>query len=115
MRKATGYLLWMFLVGWAWGQQSSSNPATVPTVIRFAGNLTDANGKPVSGVAGVTFSLYTDQQGGVPPRVETQNVHTDQNGHYSATLGSTSTQGLLPAIFTSEEAEFPPAGAPTLV
>ena len=70
MRKVISWLLWMSLVGFAWGQQAASNPSTVPTVIRFSGNLADANGKPLSGMVGVTFSLYKDQQGGAPLWVE---------------------------------------------
>jgi hypothetical protein len=106
MRKAIRWLLWMSLAGWAWGQQASSNPGAVPTVIRFSGNLADADGKPLSGMEGVTFSLYTDQQGGAPLWVETQNVQADKSGHYTVTLGSTSSQGLPQAIFTSGEARW---------
>jgi N-acetylneuraminic acid mutarotase len=95
----------MSLVGWAWGQQAS-NPGTVPTVIRFSGNLADADGKPLSGMVGVTFSLYKEEQGGAPLWVETQNVAGDKSGHYSVTLGSTTTQGLPQAIFASGEARW---------
>jgi hypothetical protein len=106
MRRAGCWLLWMSLAGWAWGQQASFNPGTVPTVIRFSGNLADTNGKPLSGMEGVTFSLYKDEQGGAPLWVETQNVQADRSGHYVVTLGSTSSQGLPKAIFTSGEARW---------
>jgi hypothetical protein len=106
MRRAICWVLWMSLVGWAWGQQASSNSGTVPTVIRFSGNLADANGKPLSGVVGVTFSLYKDEQGGAPLWVETQNVQPDKSGHYAVTLGSTTGQGLPQGIFTSGEARW---------
>jgi N-acetylneuraminic acid mutarotase len=106
MRKVICWLLWMSLVGWAWGQQAASNPSTVPTVIRFSGNLADANDKPLSGMVGVTFSLYADQQGGAALWVETQNVQADKSGHYAVTLGSTTTQGLPQAIFASGEARW---------
>ncbi len=96
----------MSLVGWAWGQQAASNPSTVPTVIRFSGNLADVNGKPLSGVVGVTFSLYAGQQGGAALWVETQNVQADKSGHYAVTLGSTTTQGLPQGIFASGEARW---------
>jgi hypothetical protein len=106
MRKAICWVLWMSLVGFAWGQQASSNPGTVPAVIRFSGNLVDVNGKPLSGVVGVTFSLYRDEQGGTPLWVETQNVSADKGGHYAVTLGSARTQGLPQAIFASGEARW---------
>jgi trimeric autotransporter adhesin len=106
MRKAVCWLLWMSLVGWAWGQQASSNSGTVPTVIRFSGNLVDADGKPLSGVVGVTFSLYKDERAGAPLWVETQNVPADKSGHYAVTLGSTTTQGLPQGIFASGEARW---------
>jgi len=74
MRTAICSVLLMFLVGPVWGQQASSNSGTVPTVIRFSGNLADANGKPLSAIVGVTFSLYKEEQGGAPLWVETQST-----------------------------------------
>jgi N-acetylneuraminic acid mutarotase len=106
MRQLVSYLLWISLMGWASGQQASSNPSTVPTIIRFGGSVADANGKPLSGVVGVTFSLYADQQGGAPLWVETQNVSVDKGGHYAVVLGSTTTQGLPQTIFASGEARW---------
>jgi hypothetical protein len=105
MRKAVCWLLWVSLVGWAWGQQAS-NLIAVPTVIRFGGSLADAHGQPLGGVLGVTFSLYTDRHGGAPLWMETQNLQADGSGHYSVTLGSTSSQGLPQGIFTSGEARW---------
>jgi hypothetical protein len=96
----------MSLVGWAWGQQASSNSGTVPTVIRFSGNLADANGKSASGMVGVTFSLYKDEQGGAALWVETQNVKADKSGHYAVTLGSTTSQGLPTDLFATGEARW---------
>src|ERR1700680_3629429 len=106
MRRVICWLLWMSLVGSVWGQQASSNSGTVPTVIRFPGNMAEANGKPLSGVVGVTFSLYKDEQGGAPLWVETQNVQPDRTGIYSVMLGSTSSTGLPAAIFVAGEARW---------
>jgi hypothetical protein len=106
MRRAICWVLWMSLVGWAEGQQGSSNPGTVPAVVSFSGNLAGINGKPLSGIVGVTFSLYADQQGGAPLWVETQNVSPDKGGRYAVTLGSATTQGLPQAIFASGEARW---------
>src|SRR5271166_4296676 len=70
-------------------QQQSS---VVPTLVNFSGTLTDANNKPVASTAGVTFYLYNAQEGGSPLWMETQNVQPDKNGHYTVTLGSTTSQ-----------------------
>jgi hypothetical protein len=75
-------------------------------MVKFSGGLTDVNSKPLTGVVGVTFSLYKDSQGGAPLWVETQNVQADKNGHYSAMLGSTSSQGLPRDLFVSGEARW---------
>jgi len=42
------------------GQQFAAN-ATVPPLVQFSGVLTDDSGKPLTGTAGVTFSLYKEQ------------------------------------------------------
>jgi hypothetical protein len=78
----------------------------VPALISFRGTLTDANGKPLTTVLGVTFLLYKDSQGGTPLWMETQNVHPDKAGHYSVMLGSTTSQGLPQDVFASGEARW---------
>jgi hypothetical protein len=88
--------------------QQTATPATaaVPKLINFSGTLTDLNGKPLTGVQGVTFLLYTTQQGGNPLWMETQNITPERNGHYTATLGVTRAQGLPADIFSSGEARW---------
>ena len=78
----------------------------VPTFVSFAGFLSDADGKPLPGPQGVTFSLYKDQQGGSPLWMETQNVQADHKGRYSVVLGSTTSQGLPAELFASGEAKW---------
>src|SRR5580704_2817567 len=80
--------------------------AVVPPVVKFSGVLTDVNNKPVTGTVGVTFSLYKESEGGAPLWVETQNFTPDKTGHYSAMLGSASTQGLPGSAFASGEARW---------
>jgi hypothetical protein len=80
--------------------------AIVPPLVNFSGVLTDSNGKPMSGVVGVTFLLYKDAQGGPPVWLETQNVSPDKNGHYTAMLGSASSDWLPPEIFAAGEAHW---------
>jgi hypothetical protein len=78
----------------------------VPRLIKFSGVAQDQTHKPVSGVVGVTFSLYKDQQGGGPLWVETQNVQVDATGHFTAMLGSASAEGVPLSLFSSAEAHW---------
>jgi hypothetical protein len=89
-------------------QTSSSSSATaqVPPLIQFSNVATDVNGKPPTGVIGITFSLYQEQQGGPPLWLETQNVQPDKTGHYTVLLGSTTSQGLPTSIFAAGEARW---------
>jgi hypothetical protein len=92
------------------GQQITSSSASasvsVPRLVNFSGVLTDADGKPLNGVTGVTFLLYQEQSGGVPLWMETQNILPTTNGHYVATLGITVAEGLPADIFASTEARW---------
>ena len=85
---------------------SSSASIQVPRLIKFSGIAQDQARKPVTGMVGVTFSLYKDQQGGSPLWVETQNVQADATGHYTAMLGSASTDGVPLSLFSSVEAHW---------
>lgn len=80
--------------------------AVVPPVIKYSGVLTDVNNKPLTGIVGVTFSLYQEAQGGSALWVETQNVNPDKIGHYNVMLGSTTSQGLPSDVFASGEARW---------
>ena len=85
---------------------SSSSTVVVPPLVNFSGVLTDVNGKPLTGVAGVTFALYKESQGGAPLWLETQNVYPDKTGHYTVMLGSTSGRGIPAQIFVAGEARW---------
>ncbi len=61
---------------------------------------------PITGVVGVTFSLYQNQQGGAPLWIEVQNVQANVNGHYTAMLGSGTSGGVPQDIFSSAEAHW---------
>jgi hypothetical protein len=89
------------------GQQSAAAAnLIVPPLVQFSGVLTDLDGKPLSGVVGVTFCLYKDSQGGAPLWMETQNVQTNKAGHYSVMLGSTTSLGLPVDLFASGTAHW---------
>ena len=87
---------------------SNSSPLStqVPRLIKFSGLAQDETHKPLTGVVGITFSLYKDQQGGSPLWVETQNVKADTSGHYTALLGSASGEGVPLSLFSSGEAQW---------
>jgi hypothetical protein len=89
-------------------EQSGSTPSTdsVPHFIKFSGTLKDDSGKPRSGVIGVTFALYKDQEGGAVLWLETQNVQADAAGHCAVSLGATQAYGLPTDVFTSGEARW---------
>jgi hypothetical protein len=87
-------------------ETSTSNAVAVPHLVRFSGLVRDAAGQPLSGTMGVTFALYRDQEGGAPLWLETQNVVTDNNGHYTVSLGTTKADGLPVELFTSGEARW---------
>ena len=45
---------------------SAAEGNTVPPVMQFSGVLQDSAGRPLTGVQGVTFALYREQEGGSP-------------------------------------------------
>jgi len=78
----------------------------VPRLIKFSGLAQDETRKPISGVIGITFSLYKDQEGGSPLWMETQNVQADATGRYTALLGSASVEGVPLGLFSSGDAQW---------
>lgn len=93
-------------IGFAVAQSSGSIPdaatRAVPQLINYSGTLNDSHGMSLSEPAGVTFLIFSQPQGGEAVWVETQNIHPDKTGHFSAVLGAT-TQGLPANLFTTDE------------
>jgi hypothetical protein len=85
---------------------SGSNGAVVPQLVKYSGVLTDAQGNALSGVVGVTFSMYQEQTGGAALWSEIQNVQMSKDGHYTVTLGSTTSEGLPQDVFANGEARW---------
>ena len=83
----------------------TASKTIVPALSKYSGTLKDLNGKPITYPAGVTFSIYTSQEGGDPLWTEMQN-EPDQSGHYTVTLGSTTSKGLPADVFESGEARW---------
>src|SRR5580700_5801068 len=90
------------------GAQAQTMPAgsALPRLMRFSGTAKDAEGNPVSGVAGITFALYAEQTGGAPLLSETQSVQPDPTGHYTVLLGAARLEGLPADLFTTEQAHW---------
>jgi hypothetical protein len=82
---------------------TTSPSATVPRLVNFSGKAADAQGKPISGIAGITFGVYKDPYEGTPLWMETQNVHPDASGNYTAQLGATKSEGMPVELFTTGE------------
>jgi len=78
----------------------------IPGLINYNGVLRDMNGKPLTGVTGVTFSLYKEEQGGSSVWIETQNITPDKSGRYTVTLGVTKAEGSLADSFSNGEARW---------
>src|SRR5713226_1948877 len=75
----------------------------VPRLVKFAGVFKDEQGKARTGVVGVTFALYKEQEGGAALWLETQNVELDEQGRYTVLLGATKSEGLPLELFSSGE------------
>ncbi|MGA9243995.1 MAG: hypothetical protein WBW03_18670 [Silvibacterium sp.] len=109
MKKNRGSLATMFLLLLAAtitvAQSTSSVHASgaVPQLVKFGGVLKDDAGRIKTGMVGLTFALYKEQDGGTPLWLETQNVEADSEGNYSVLLGSTKTEGLPAELFTGSE------------
>lgn len=84
----------------------STNGTVVPQLVNYSGVLTDANGKALSGVVGVTFALYQESEGGSPLWTEIQNVQMGKGGHYSVILGSTTSAGVPEDVFATGQARW---------
>ena len=82
-------------------QEAASVDSVVPSMVKFTGTLSDINGKPLTGIQGVTFLLYKEEAGGVPLWME-----ADKNGHYSVMLGSASAHGLPADVFVGGDARW---------
>jgi hypothetical protein len=85
---------------------ASSTTAIVPRLVNFSGKASDDEGKPVTGIVGITFAIYNQQQGGMPLWMETQNVTADTKGNYTVQLGANTSEGLPLDLFASGEARW---------
>jgi hypothetical protein len=59
-------------------------------IIRVSGRVKDDTGKLLTGI---TRAAYSEQEGGAPLFVETQNVQLEAAGRFTVLLGATKSQG----------------------
>jgi len=89
---------------------------SVPNLISYSGTLNQAPDSTLSShVVGMTFCIYSQQDGGVPVWMEMQNINVDADGHYRVLLGSTKPDGLPSDLFSAQEQRWlgvQPAGQP---
>ena len=74
---------------------------TVPGQIQYTGAIPAGQS-----LAGITFSIYSEQSGGAALWLETQNVSVAEGGSYSALLGAATEGGIPQDIFASGEARW---------
>jgi hypothetical protein len=94
----------LFLLGGTQPLRAQEKPA--PRSVTFWGVATNPDGRPRTGVAGVTFSLYKQETGGAPLWMETQNVNLDSAGGYTAQIGAAHPEGLPIDLFASGQARW---------
>lgn len=71
----------------------------VPRLVRFSGTVKDGQSKLRSGPVTLTFSIYSDQDGGDPLWSETQTLNVSPDGRYEVLLGGETNGGLPLDIF----------------
>ncbi|MGO4880632.1 MAG: beta strand repeat-containing protein [Bryobacteraceae bacterium] len=97
--------------------QAQTAPPSVPRLVKFTGTLPASTGWPSGGAVGVMFALYEEEHGGAPLWMETQNIRADANGRYTATLGSTRSEGIPAEVFASGQGRWlgvQPEGQPEM-
>src|ERR1700722_4005037 len=85
----------------ACAQSDIKTTTAIPRLVKISGTLTDAGGEPLTGIVGVTFSVYEQPEGGAPLWMETGNVQVSGNGEYTFLLGSTRNEGLPAEVFAA--------------
>lgn len=100
------FVLTLIYAGPTFAQNSDAASNIVPRLVNYSGKAVDGDGRSISGTAGVTFAIYSEQTGGSPLWLETQNIQADGKGNFTAQLGATKSEGLPLDLFTSGEARW---------
>lgn len=106
LRAACVVVGFLSLAQLTFAQSTAETASALPRLVRFGGTVKDLNGNALTGVVGITFALYSEQTGGAPLWLETQNVTADGHGRYAALLGSTKPDGLPTELFISGQARW---------
>jgi hypothetical protein len=91
--------LWLCGAAVLLAQPAVGAATKIPPFITFSGTFI-AGHFPGGGVK-VRFTMYGEESGGTPLWTETQTVQADAGGHYTVTLGTTSSDGIPPGLFAS--------------
>ena len=75
-------------------QTSPVSATDVSRILKLRGILRDHEGKHLSGVVGVLFAIYEQENGGAPLWQEVQNVRADDRGRFLALVGETKSDGI---------------------
>jgi hypothetical protein len=106
-----GFVCLMLSMGYAQAAAQQTAPANsgaavVPQLVNYSGVATNAQGKAISGIAGVSFAIYSEQYEGSPLWLETQNVQADSRGNFTAQLGAATSGGVPLQLFSSGQARW---------
>lgn len=104
MIKRAGLLLSILMLAGIPGTQTmegqdSAVVVSVPRLVKFSGVVKDSQGKPRFGPVSLTFSIYSDQEGGEPLWSETQTLNASLDGRYEVLLGGETSGGLPLNLF----------------
>jgi hypothetical protein len=75
-------------------------------ILRLRAVLKDREGNHLTGVVGVLFAIYEQKEGGAPLWQEVQNIEAGERGRFTALVGSTTSEGIPPELFTTEKARW---------
>src|SRR5260370_39030407 len=85
-----GFLsLVLSLVQMTFAQSPTETASALPRLVRLGGTVKDLKGAPLTGLLGLTFTLYSEQTGGAALWLETQNGSAHRNRQHTARVGST--------------------------
>jgi hypothetical protein len=76
------------------------NQLAGPRTMEIKGVLNDTDGKHLTGVIGVLFAVYDQQQGGTPLWQEVQNVDVDKRGDFTILVEK---EGIPSELFTTKK------------
>jgi hypothetical protein len=106
VRAVLVFLLTFCAIAIASDPQSTAQDRQLPRLIRFHGTLLNADGSARSGVAGMLFSLYSEETAEAALWTEVKNVTVDASGNYTVLLGSEHSDGVPDDLFTTNDARW---------